>query len=127
VPAGSSCAVVGTSGSGKSTILRLLFRFYEPDAGALRLGGRPIGDYSLASLRARIGEVPQDMVLFNDTIFYNIAYGKLGASASEVHAAAQQAAIHDQARKLRSCTVAALTGVKQRRCIGRAAMKSTCC
>ena len=98
VPAGTSCAVVGTSGSGKSTLLRLLFRFYEPDGGALTLGGRPLAAYSLRSLRARIGKVPQDMVLFNDTIFYNIAYGQLGASAADVHSAARQAAIHDQAR-----------------------------
>ena len=103
VPAGTSCAVVGTSGSGKSTILRLLFRFYEPDAGVLSIDGRPLSDYSLRSLRARIGEVPQDMVLFNDTIFYNIAYGKLGASRDEVYSAARQAAIHDQARLLKTC------------------------
>ncbi|EIE21768.1 ATP-binding cassette transporter [Coccomyxa subellipsoidea C-169] len=96
VPAGTSCAVVGTSGSGKSTILRLLYRFYEPDAGTLMLADRPLDAYRLASLRAKIGEVPQDMVLFNETIFYNIAYGRLDAPAEEVYAAARQAAIHDQ-------------------------------
>ncbi|CAL8471750.1 g11292 [Coccomyxa elongata] len=96
VPAGTSCAVVGTSGSGKSTILRLMYRFYEPDSGTLCLNGRSLDGYKLGSLRAKIGEVPQDMVLFNETIFYNIAYGRLDAAPEEVYAAAQQAAIHDQ-------------------------------
>ncbi|CAK0785121.1 hypothetical protein CVIRNUC_008327 [Coccomyxa viridis] len=96
IPAGTSCALVGTSGSGKSTVLRLLFRFYEPDSGRLTVAGRDVTDYTMKSLRAKIGEVPQDMVLFNDTIYYNIAYGDLSAGSEEVHSAAKQAAIHDQ-------------------------------
>ncbi|KAK9825858.1 hypothetical protein WJX81_004932 [Elliptochloris bilobata] len=96
VPAGTSCAVVGTSGSGKSTLLRLLFRFYDPAGGEVRLGGHDIRDVRLQSLRDAIGIVPQDMVLFNDTIYYNILYGRLGATPEDVFAAARQAAVHDQ-------------------------------
>ena len=134
VPAGSSCAFVGTSGSGKSTIMRLLFRFYDVDAGAVLVGGTDVRDIKLASLRAAVAQVPQvgawtflspesvplaaivgvtvdmssrashvapcsgqlrlvslqDMVLFNDTIFYNISYGRPGASAEEVYDAARR-------------------------------------
>ncbi|PRW21021.1 ABC transporter B family member mitochondrial [Chlorella sorokiniana] len=96
VPAGSSCALVGTSGSGKSTILRLLFRFYDPESGSVRVGGQDVGSTQLASLRGGMGQVPQDLVLFNDTIYYNIQYGRLDATREEVEDAARQAAIHDQ-------------------------------
>ncbi|KAK9835734.1 hypothetical protein WJX74_007020 [Apatococcus lobatus] len=96
VPAGTSCAVVGQSGSGKSTILRLLFRLYDAKAGSLKLSGNDIRDVTLDSLRAAIGQVPQDLTLFNDTIYYNIMYGRLGATPEEVFNAARQASIHDQ-------------------------------
>jgi ATP-binding cassette, subfamily B, heavy metal transporter len=95
VPAGHRVAIVGASGAGKSTISRLLFRFYDPNAGAIRIDGKDIRDVTQASLRAAIGIVPQDTVLFNDTIYYNIAYGRPEASPSEVEDAARLARIHD--------------------------------
>ncbi|KIZ04396.1 ATP-binding cassette, subfamily B, bacterial [Monoraphidium neglectum] len=95
VPAGTSCAVVGSSGSGKSTILRLLYRFYDTEGGAVLLGGHDVRRLTLASLRGALGKVPQDMVLFNDTIFYNIAYGDLSATREQVEAAARAARVHD--------------------------------
>ena len=97
VPAGRTVAVVGHSGSGKSTLARLLFRFYDanPGGGAVRVDGQDIRDVSQASLRRAIGIVPQDTVLFNDTIYYNIAYGDTTATREQVHAAARMAAIHD--------------------------------
>ena len=93
VPAGSHVAIVGPSGAGKSTIARLLFRFYDPQAGRILIDGQDIADVKQDSLRAQIGIVPQDSVLFNDTIGYNIAYGREGASAVDVQRAAQAAAI----------------------------------
>ena len=75
VPAGRTLAIVGPSGAGKSTVSRLLFRFYEADGGAVRIDGQDVREVTQASLRAAIGIVPQDTVLFNDTIYYNIAYG----------------------------------------------------
>jgi ABC-type transport system involved in Fe-S cluster assembly fused permease/ATPase subunit len=95
VPAGTTLAVVGPSGAGKSTLSRLLFRFYDPTAGRILVDGQDIAAVSQASLRAAIGIVPQDTVLFNDTIGYNIGYGREGASQHEIVAAAQGAAIHD--------------------------------
>ncbi|MGK9233180.1 ABC transporter ATP-binding protein/permease [Inquilinus limosus] len=95
VPAGHTVAIVGPTGAGKSTISRLLFRFYDVTAGSVRIDGQDIRDVTQASLRAAIGIVPQDTVLFNDTIRYNIAYGRPGASDEEVVAAAQMARIHD--------------------------------
>ena len=92
---GQTVAVVGASGSGKSTLARLLFRFYDVDAGAIRIDGQDIREATQASVRAAIGIVPQDTVLFNDTIFYNIAYGRPGASREEVLEAARAAHIHD--------------------------------
>jgi ATP-binding cassette subfamily B protein len=86
---------VGHSGSGKSTLSRLLFRFYDVDAGAITIDGQDVRDVTQASLRQSIGIVPQDTVLFNDTIEYNIAYGKPGASKEEIIAAAKAAYIHD--------------------------------
>eukprot|EP00884_Botryococcus_braunii_P021400 jgi/Botrbrau1/7944/Bobra.9_2s0102.1 len=100
IPAGTSCALVGASGSGKSTVLRLLFRFYDPTSGQILIDGRNIADYALPSLRSRIAEVPQDVVLFNDTIYYNIHYGRLDATPEEVYAAAKQAAIHEQIKAM---------------------------
>jgi ATP-binding cassette, subfamily B, heavy metal transporter len=93
IPAGTSCAVVGPSGAGKSTIARLLYRFYDPQAGRILIDGQDIADVNQKSLRAAIGIVPQDTVLFNDTIGYNIGYGRDGASQDEIEAAAGGAAI----------------------------------
>ena len=93
VPAGAHVAIVGPSGAGKSTIGRLLFRFYDPWAGRIAIDGQDIAQVTQASLRAAIGIVPQDSVLFNDTIGYNIAYGRGGASRDDVTAAARDAAI----------------------------------
>ncbi len=95
VPAGTTTAVVGHSGSGKSTLARLLFRFYDVDAGAIRIDGQDIRQVTQTSLRQSIGIVPQDTVLFNDSIEYNIAYGRPGASHEEIVAAARAAYIHD--------------------------------
>jgi ATP-binding cassette subfamily B protein len=93
IPAGTSCAIVGPSGAGKSTIARLLYRFYDPSAGRITIDGQDIAAVGQTSLRAAIGIVPQDTVLFNDTIGYNIGYGRDGASQSEVEGAARGAAI----------------------------------
>ncbi len=95
LPAGQRLALVGTSGSGKSTIGRLLFRFYDVSAGAIRIDGQDIRDVSQTSLHSLIGVVPQDTVLFNDTVHYNIAYGRPDAPEGEVIAAARAAKIHD--------------------------------
>lgn len=95
IPAGTTTAVVGHSGSGKSTLSRLLFRFYEVNGGAIRIDGQDLRDITQQSLRAAIGIVPQDTVLFNDTIEYNIAYGRPGASREDIVAAARAASIHD--------------------------------
>jgi ATP-binding cassette subfamily B protein len=92
---GQRVAIVGPSGSGKSTIGRLLFRFYDVTGGALRIDGQDVRDVTQASLHAAIGVVPQDTVLFNDTVWYNIAYGRPGATRDEVEAAARAAKIHD--------------------------------
>jgi ATP-binding cassette subfamily B protein len=94
-PAGTTLAVVGPSGAGKSTLSRLLFRFYEPTGGRIVVDGQDITRVTQASLRAAIGIVPQDSVLFNDTIGYNIGYGKDGATQAEIEGAARGAAIHD--------------------------------
>ncbi len=95
VPAGQTVAVVGPSGSGKSTIGRLLFRFYDVQQGSLKIDGQDVRDITQESLRAHIGVVPQDTVLFNDTIGYNIAYGRPNASRAEVEEAAKAAQIHE--------------------------------
>ncbi len=95
VPAGQTVAIVGATGSGKSTIGRLLFRFYDVTDGALKIDGQDVRDVNLSSLHAAIGVVPQDTVLFNDTIRYNIAYGRDGASQTEIEDAARAAQIHD--------------------------------
>ena len=95
VPAGGKVAIVGPTGAGKSTISRLLFRFYDVTGGAVSIDGRDVRDYSQASLRAAIGVVPQDTVLFNDTIRYNIAYGRPDATQAEIEHAARVAQVHD--------------------------------
>ena len=95
VKPGTTTAVVGPSGAGKSTISRLLFRFYEPTGGRITIDGQDIKEVTQSSLRAAFGIVPQDTVLFNDTVGYNIGYGKGGATQAEIEAAARGAAIHD--------------------------------
>src|SRR3569833_546761 len=95
IAAGTTTAVVGHSGSGKSTLSRLLFRFYDVQAGSITIDGQDLRNVTQASLRSAIGIVPQDTVLFNDTIQYNIAYGRPGATHDEVIAAARAARIHD--------------------------------
>jgi ATP-binding cassette subfamily B protein len=95
IAAGTTTAVVGHSGSGKSTLSRLLFRFYDINAGRITIDGQDLRDITQASLRQAIGIVPQDTVLFNDSIEYNIAYGKPGASKAEIIAVAKAAHIHD--------------------------------
>ncbi|HEY7470792.1 MAG TPA: ABC transporter ATP-binding protein/permease [Gemmatimonadota bacterium] len=95
VPAGKRVAVVGPSGAGKSTISRLLFRYYDVGEGSIEIDGQDVREVTQASLRAAIGIVPQDTVLFNDTIYHNIAYGRPSASPAEVERAARLARIHD--------------------------------
>jgi ATP-binding cassette subfamily B protein len=95
VPAGKSAAIVGASGAGKSTISRLLFRFYDANQGSVLIDGQDTRTVTQDSWRAAIGVVPQDTVLFNDTIFYNIAYGRPTATPEEVEKSAKLAAIHD--------------------------------
>merc|ERR1712037_475612 len=95
VPAGQKYAIVGGSGSGKSTVVRLLYRFFKPDSGSINLGGHPIDAVSLDSLRKSISVVPQDSVLFHDTIRHNIGYGDLSAKEENVIKAAELAELHD--------------------------------
>jgi len=95
VPAGSKVAVVGHSGSGKSTLARLLYRFYDVGGGRITINGIDLRDLQQSSLRAAIGIVPQDTVLFNDSIYYNILYGRPDATREEVEEAARAAHIHD--------------------------------
>ena len=95
IPAGKTVAVVGPSGAGKSTLARLLYRFYDVSSGAITIDGQALPAVTQASLRRAIGIVPQDTVLFNDTVEYNIAYGRPGATLEEVQAAARAAHIHD--------------------------------
>jgi ATP-binding cassette subfamily B protein len=95
IPAGDTVAVVGESGAGKSTLSRILYRFYDIQAGRVIIDGQDIRAVTQASVRAAIGIVPQDTVLFNDTIGYNIGYGRAGATQAEIEAAARQAQIHD--------------------------------
>jgi ATP-binding cassette subfamily B protein len=132
VPAGGKVAVVGASGAGKSTLARLLYRFYDVNGGAVRVNGLDIRDVTQSSLRAAIGIVPQDTVLFNDTIYYNIHYGRPGATREEVIAAAQAAHIHDFIQSLPDGYEATVGerglklsgGEKQRVAIARAILKS---
>jgi ATP-binding cassette subfamily B protein len=128
---GQRVAVVGPTGAGKSTISRLLFRFYDVTDGAVRIDGQDVRDVTQASLRARIGMVPQDTVLFNESIYHNIAYGRPDAPRSEVVEAAKQARIHDFIEALPDgyATVVGERGLKlsggekQRVAIARALLK----
>jgi ATP-binding cassette subfamily B protein len=95
IPAGKTVAVVGPSGSGKSTLARLMFRFYDVQQGTIRMAGQDIKQVQQATVRQALGIVPQDTVLFNDTVAYNIAYGRPGASQAEIEGAAKAARIHD--------------------------------
>jgi ATP-binding cassette subfamily B protein len=95
VPAGQTVAIVGATGSGKSTIGRLLFRFYDVTGGSFKLDGQDLRDVTQESLHDAVGVVPQDTVLFNDTIRYNIGYGREGATQAEIEQAARDAQIHD--------------------------------
>ena len=94
IPAGKTVAVVGPSGSGKSTLARLLYRFYDVQSGSIHIAGQDIRSVTQTSVRQAIGIVPQDTVLFNDTVEYNIAYGKPGSSTEQVQEAARAARIH---------------------------------
>ena len=100
VPAGRTVAVVGPSGGGKSTLARLLFRFYDTDAGAITIDGQDLREVTQLSLRQAIGVVPQDTVLFNDTLHYNIAYGRPEATTAEIEQAARLARLDDFVRRL---------------------------
>lgn len=100
IPQGKTVAVVGTSGCGKSTLIRLLYRFYTPDNGTIRIGGKDISEYTTESVRKAIAVVPQDVVLFNDTVGYNIHYGNLNASWDEVIEAAKKAHLHETIMRL---------------------------
>ena len=131
VPAGKTVAIVGPSGAGKSTLSRILFRFYDVTGGRVLIDGQDIRDVTQDSLRAAIGIVPQDTVLFNDTIFYNLAYGDPGASRDRVEGAARMARIHDFVRalpdgydtKVGERGLKLSGGEKQRVAIGRAILK----
>jgi ATP-binding cassette subfamily B protein len=132
IPAGKTVAVVGPSGAGKSTLSRLLFRFYDATGGRITVNGHDIREVTQDSLRAAIGIVPQDTVLFNDTIEYNIAYGRPGATHDEIVAAAQLAQIHDfiastpegYATPVGERGLKLSGGEKQRVAIARAVLKS---
>ncbi len=132
IPPGATVAVVGGSGSGKSTLARLLFRFYDAGAGSIRIDGQDVRGVSQQSLRAAIGIVPQDTILFNDTIAYNIAYGRSGATLEEVIEVARAAHVHDFIAGLpeQYDTVVGERGVKlsggekQRIAIARAMLKN---
>jgi ATP-binding cassette subfamily B protein len=134
IPAGGTIAVVGHSGSGKSTLTRLLYRFYDVGAGHIRIDGKDIRDYTQETLRAAIAIVPQDTVLFNDTIYYNIRYGKPDADRDAVEDAAKAAHIHDFIKSLpdgydsevgeRGLKLSG--GEKQRVAIARALLKNPC-
>jgi ATP-binding cassette, subfamily B, heavy metal transporter len=132
IPSGAKVAVVGASGSGKSTLARLLFRFYDVNAGRIAINGTDVRDFTQASLRAAIGIVPQDTVLFNDTILYNIHYGRPEATAGEVIEAAKAAHIHEFIESLPDGYEARVGerglklsgGEKQRVAIARAILKN---
>ena len=134
VPAGQTVAIVGPSGAGKSTISRILFRFYDVVEGRVTIDGQDIRQVTQASLRAAIGIVPQDTVLFNDTIYYNIAYGRPSASRDEVEEAARLAQIHDFVQGLPDGYDAMVGerglklsgGEKQRVAIARTLLKNPC-
>jgi ATP-binding cassette, subfamily B, heavy metal transporter len=132
IPAGTTLAVVGPSGAGKSTLARLLYRFYDLTSGQITIDGQDLRSVTQSSLRGQIGIVPQDTVLFNDTIGYNIAYGREGADQAEIEAAARGAAIHafiastpDQyATKVGERGLKLSGGEKQRVAIARTLLKN---
>jgi ATP-binding cassette subfamily B protein len=132
IPAGHRVAVVGHSGSGKSTLARLLYRFYDVSGGSILVNGKDLRELKQASLRAAIGIVPQDTVLFNDTILYNIRYGRPDASDEEIFDAARAAHIHDFIESLPKKYETAVGerglklsgGEKQRVAIARALLKN---
>uniref|UniRef100_A0A8D3DMF0 Iron-sulfur clusters transporter ABCB7, mitochondrial n=1 Tax=Scophthalmus maximus TaxID=52904 RepID=A0A8D3DMF0_SCOMX len=133
VPAGKKVAIVGGSGCGKSTIVRLLFRFFEPQRGNIYVAGQNIRDVGLDSLRKSLGVVPQDAVLFHNTIFYNLQYGNINATPEEVYQVARLAGIHNAILRIlqdSSCerglinTETARWGEKQRVAIARAILKN---
>lgn len=133
IPAGQSVAIVGGSGSGKSTIIRLLYRFFEPDSGTIFIDGKNIRDVDLDSLRKHIAIVPQDPVLFHDTILYNIAYGDKSKSHEETIQASQLADLHDSIvrwpqgydTQVGERGLKLSGGEKQRVAIARAILKNT--
>uniref|UniRef100_A0A1B0AAF4 ATP-binding cassette sub-family B member 6 n=1 Tax=Glossina pallidipes TaxID=7398 RepID=A0A1B0AAF4_GLOPL len=132
VPSGKTVAIVGPSGAGKSTIVRLLFRFYDVQTGCILIDGQNIKLVTQQSLRQAIGVVPQDTVLFNNTIFYNIQYGNIGADSAEVYEAARLADIHERIRsfpdgydtKVGERGLRLSGGEKQRVAIARTLLKS---
>ena len=134
IPAGGTVAVVGHSGSGKSTLTRLLYRFYDVDDGRVTIDGRDIREYTQSSLRSAIAIVPQDTVLFNDTIFYNIRYGRTDANREEVERAARAAHNHDfimampdgYETEVGERGLKLSGGEKQRVAIARAILKNPC-
>jgi ATP-binding cassette subfamily B protein len=131
VPAGARVAIVGPTGAGKSTISRLLFRFYDVSAGSVKIDGQDVREVTQDSVRKAIGIVPQDTVLFNDTIYYNINYGRPSARAAEVYEAARMARIHDFVESLPDGYASVVGerglklsgGEKQRVAIARAILK----
>lgn len=100
IPSGSSLAIVGPTGSGKSTISRLLFRFYDVSSGSILVNGKDVRDITQVSLRKNIGVVPQDTVLFNDTIYYNLSYGKINADEKEIWEVARRAKLSELIKTL---------------------------
>lgn len=132
VPAGQKVAVVGSSGGGKSTLLRLLYRFYDTDKGSVSVDGQDLRNVTIDSLRKSIGVVPQDLVLFNESIFYNIRYGNPSATEEEVYEAARKANVHEQILRMpagyetpvgeRGLKLSG--GEKQRVCLARALLKN---
>eukprot|EP01125_Pyxidicula_operculata_P017539 TRINITY_DN613_c0_g7_i1.p1 TRINITY_DN613_c0_g7~~TRINITY_DN613_c0_g7_i1.p1 ORF type:complete len:668 (-),score=122.63 TRINITY_DN613_c0_g7_i1:12-2015(-) len=132
IPRGSKVAIVGTSGGGKTTIFRLLYRFYDPIDGDIFINGQSIKNVTLESLRSNIAVVPQDMVLFNETIRYNVAYGNENATDEEIKDACRQAHIHNSIVKMHNSydTIVGERGLKlsggekQRICLARALMKN---
>jgi ABC-type transport system involved in Fe-S cluster assembly fused permease/ATPase subunit len=132
VPAGKKVAIVGQSGGGKSTLLRLLYRFYDADQGQINIDGQNLRDVSIDSLRRAIGVVPQDLVLFNESIFYNIQYGNPNATKEEVENAAKAANVHDAILRMPDGYETSVGerglklsgGEKQRVCLARALLKN---